>query len=201
MSGAGEDWSGARIGILGGTFDPPHAGHVRMAAASRDTLELDRVFFSPAPHPPHKEGEGVTAWEHRCAMTAAALEGEPGMSLTRLEGDANPSYTAALLRLASQRTSADLYFIIGADSLAGFASWREPEEILRMCTLVVFPREGHAARLPVAGPASLVVFEAPRMNVSSFEIRAAFAAGAPAAETVPPAVAAYIARHRLYRRS
>lgn len=201
MSSAADDWAGARIGILGGTFDPPHTGHVRMAAAARDVLALDHVFFSPAPHPPHKVGEPVSDWSHRRAMVAAALEGEAGMSVTDLERDANPSWTADLLRAAAARTAADLYFILGADSLAALASWREPEAVLRLCTLVVFPRDGRAVRLPVPGPASLVVFETPRVDVSSTGVRAALEAGAPAAELVPPAVAAYIAVNRLYGRS
>lgn len=202
MSGArGENWRGDRIGILGGTFDPPHGGHVRMAAAARAVLGLEHVFWSPAPHPPHKNAEPVTAWEHRRAMTAAALEGEPGMSVTDIESASDPSYTVELLRSASRATPAHLYFILGADSMAELASWREPEEILRLCTLVVFPRDDRAVRLPVPGPASLVVFEAPRVDVSSTEIRAAFAAGAPLAGAVPDAVAAYIGRNGLYRRS
>jgi nicotinate-nucleotide adenylyltransferase len=197
----GEDWRGARIGILGGTFDPPHAGHVRMAAAARDALGLDRVFFSPAPHPPHKQGEPLTGWEHRRGMTAAAIAGEPGLFLTGIERGEGPSYTVDLLRAASARTRADLYFILGADSLAGLASWREPREILRLCTLAVFPRDAEAVRLPVPGSASVVVFESPRVDVSSTGLRAALAAGAPSPAGMPPAVLAYIERHRLYGRS
>ena len=202
MSGAAEDWSGARIGVLGGTFDPPHAAHVRMAAVARDTLALDRVFFSPAPHPPHKQGEAVTRWEHRRGMVAAAILGEGRMALTDIERTHQPSYTVDLVRAAVSRTAADLYFIAGADSLANFASWRDPQEILRLCTLVVFPRDDRVPRLTVTGPAALVVFGAPRLDVSSTGVRAALEAGElPGDDVLPPAVAGYIARNHLYRRS
>jgi nicotinate-nucleotide adenylyltransferase len=199
--GAAEDWGGSRIGILGGTFDPPHIGHLRMASVARERLGLDRVFFSPAPQPPHKRSEPVTPWEHRRAMTAAAIQGEDGLSLTAIEQDAAPSYTVDLLRAAALRTTADLYFILGADSLAELDSWREPQEILRLCTLVVFPRGDHPVRVPVEGPAALVVFESPRIDVSSTTVRAALEAGQPAAEALPAAVSEYIRQHRLYRRS
>lgn len=197
---AEEDWRGERIGILGGTFDPPHTAHVRMAAVARDTLGLARVFFSPAPQPPHKRDEPVTAWEHRRGMLVAAIAGEAAMAVTDLERDAHPSFTVELLRAAAARTAADLYFILGADSLGGLADWREPEEILRLCTLVVFPRDDRPVHLPVAGPAALVVFEAPRLDVSSTALRAALAAGrTPEAGALPAGVADYIAGHRLYR--
>jgi nicotinate-nucleotide adenylyltransferase len=198
---AQEDWSGARIGILGGTFDPPHVGHVRMAAAARDRLGLDRVFFSPAPEPPHKQHEPLTAWEHRRGMVLSAIAGEDGLALTEIERGGAPSYTVDLLRAAAARTPADLYFILGADSLSQFASWREPREVLRLCTLVVFPRGEQRARVPVDGPAAVVVFEAPRIDVSSTDVRAALEAGQTPAGALPPAVSAYIQQNRLYRRS
>jgi len=196
-----EDWRGARIGILGGTFDPPHVAHVRMGVAARDALSLDRVFYSPAPHPPHKRGEPVLPWEHRRAMIAAAVADEPGLAVTDIESGHDPSYTVDLLRAAAARTSADLYLIVGADSLAAFGAWHEPLEILRLCTLVVFPRDDRAPRLALDGPASLVVFESPRLDVSSSAVRDALATGdAGGARLVPAPVAAYIARYQLYRR-
>jgi nicotinate-nucleotide adenylyltransferase len=193
-----EDWSGERIGILGGSFDPPHTAHVCMATLARQTLHLDRVFFSPAPHPPHKSDASLTSWEHRRAMTRAAVEDCEGLAVTDMERDARPSYTADLLRAVSARTAADLYFIAGADSLAGFASWHEPEEILRLCTLVVFPRAGDPVRLPVPGMAGVVVLDAPPMDVSSSGLREALAAGTAGEGLLAPSVVAYIRQHRLY---
>ncbi len=196
-----ENWDGERIGVLGGTFDPPHAGHVRMAAAARDALALDRVFFAPAPRPPHKLDAGMSAYSHRVAMVEAALSGEARLEVTAIEEAHATSYTADLLRACRSRTSADLYFILGADSLADLASWREPEAILALATLVVFPRGAGVARVPVAGDAAVVVFEAPVIDVSSSEIRARLARGDVDVDGVAPAVADYIARHRLYARA
>lgn len=198
--GEGDLWRGERIGILGGTFDPPHTGHVGMAAAARDVLGLDRVFFSPAPNPPHKIGDPVTALEDRRAMIEAAIAEEPAFSLADIEGLDRPSFTVDLLRAAVQRTSGEIYFILGADSLAEIGTWREPGEVLRLCTLVVFPRDATLALLPVAGAASVVVFESPRFDVSSTEIRDRLATGREAGGKVPRTVAAYIERRGLYRR-
>ncbi|HEX5131129.1 MAG TPA: nicotinate (nicotinamide) nucleotide adenylyltransferase [Candidatus Krumholzibacteria bacterium] len=200
MTGGEAGWDGARVGILGGTFDPPHTGHVRMAVEARRVLGLDHVFLSPAPHPPHKTGEVVSPLADRRAMLAAAIAGEDGLSLTDIEHAAGPSYTADLLRLARSRTAADIYFIMGADSLADLASWRDPGDILRLCTVVVFPRDGAPLRVPVAGDASVVVFESPVVDVSSTELRTALARGVCPPDLIAPAVADYIAQHRLYHR-
>ncbi len=200
-AGVAERWDGARLGILGGTFDPPHAGHVSMALAARDALQLDHVFFSPAPHPPHKSDTDTTAYAHRLAMVEIAVAGNDGLAVTRIEEHGGISYTVELLRACRTRTPADLYFILGADSLAEVGSWREPAEVMRLATLVVFPRTGDVMRAPAAPDASLVVFEAPVIDVSSTEIRSALARGDGDVAGLLPAVASYIARHRLYARA
>ena len=194
-------WSGDRIGILGGTFDPPHVGHTAMARAARDVLGLDRVLFSPAPHPPHKSDADTTPLEHRAAMVEAAIALEERMVMAGIEDANATSYTVDLLRACRALTAADLYFILGADSLAQLASWKEPAEIARLATLVVFPRRDTPARAPVAGDASLVVFEAPVVDVSSTEIRSRLERGESAAGGLSPAVARYIEHHRLYARA
>ena len=148
-TGVAERWDGARLGILGGTFDPPHAGHVRMALAARAALRLDRVFFLPAPHPPHKSDADTTEYRHRLAMLEAAIADTPELQVTHIEAGDATSYTVELLRACRQRTAADLYFILGADSLAELATWREPAEVMRLATLVVFPRTGDVVRAPV----------------------------------------------------
>jgi nicotinate-nucleotide adenylyltransferase len=191
-------WSGQRVGILGGTFDPPHLGHTRMAEAARDALGLDRVVFSAAPHPPHKRSAAASSYAHRAAMLELAVAGLGGAAVTRVEESHDPSFTIDLLRACRARTAADLYFIIGADSLQEFATWKDPEEILQLCTLVVFPRGNAAMALPVGGDASIVVFEAPVIDVSSSEIRRLAARGGLPEGVVDPAVASYITRHRLY---
>lgn len=194
-------WSGDRIGILGGTFDPPHVGHTTMARAARDVLGLDHVLLSPAPHPPHKTDAETTPLLHRAAMVEAAIAGEERMALAGVEDANATSYTVDLLRACRALTGADLYFILGADSLAELASWRDPAEIMRLATLVVFPRRGSSARAPVAGDASLVVFETPVVDVSSSEIRLRLERGKAADAGLSPAVARYIERHRLYARA
>ena len=196
-----ERWDGARIGILGGTFDPPHVGHVLMARTAREVLWLDRVFFSVAPTPPHKQGEPVTPYRQRIAMVEAAIAGDPGLALTHIEAAHAPSFTVDLLRAAAKRTNADVYFIMGADSLSELASWREPCEVARLATMVVFPRTGAATRVPIAGDVSLVVFESPLVDVSSTAIRARLERGEGAHDELPPAVANYIERNALYARA
>jgi len=192
-------WRGERIGLLGGTFDPPHAGHIAMARHARETLGLDRVLFSVAPRPPHKDASATTPLPHRVEMTRIALEGADGLYLTRIEETHDVSFTVDLLRACRAQTRAGLYFIIGADSLADFPLWKEPEEILRLATLVVFARDETPLRLDVAGPAALVAFESPTFDVSSTAIRAQLGAGDDAG--LLPAVAAYAREHALYRAS
>ncbi len=196
-----ERWDGERIGILGGTFDPPHVGHVRMARAARDMLELDRVFFSVAPSPPHKCHEPVTDYRARVAMVEAAIAGDDGLAVTRIEEAHAPSFTVELLRAAAKRTRADLYFVMGADSVSELEQWREPSEIARLATIVVFPRTGATTRVPVAGDVSVVVFEEPVVDVSSTAVRARLERGERADDDLPPAVASYIEHRGLYARA
>jgi nicotinate-nucleotide adenylyltransferase len=196
-----ERWDGTRIGILGGTFDPPHVGHVRMARAAGDVLELDRVFFSVAPAPPHKRAEPVTAYPERVAMVAAAIADDDRLALTRIEEAHTPSFTVDLLRACRERTRADLYFIMGADSVSELQTWREPTEIARLATIVVFPRTGGATRVPIAGEVSVVVFEAPVVDVSSTAVRARLERGENADDDLSPAVARYIESRGLYARA
>lgn len=192
-------WSGTRIGLMGGTFDPPHVGHVRMALSARGSLGLDRVLFSVSPSPPHKRDVPMSGLRERREMVEAAIRGHDGLALTRIEEDHAPSYTVDLLRACHFRTRADLYFIIGADSLADFPSWHDPAGILRLCTLVVFPRDAAPVILAVPGEAGLVVFESPVIDVSSTDVRRRMAAGERPSDAVAPAVLEYAERHGLYR--
>lgn len=199
-------WEGRRIGILGGTFDPPHVGHTRMAAIARDVLDLDRVLLSPAPHPPHKSDADTTPYAHRVAMVEAAVAGEEHILVATIEDAHSVSYTVELLHACRRRTDADLYFILGADSLAELWSWRDPVEIMRLATLVVFPRAtahatGGVEQAPGAPQASLVIFESPVIDVSSTAIRARLECGESAGAGLAGPVAAYIAHHGLYARA
>lgn len=192
-------WAGERIGIMGGTFDPPHTGHVSMAREARRALDLDRVLFSVAPRPPHKLNEPTTPLEHRVRMVEIAIAHEDGVLLTRIEDAHETSYTVDLLRACRMRTRASLYFLLGADSLAELSTWKDPEEILELATLVVFPRDDISMRLGVSGPAALVMFESPRIDVSSTSVRASLASGRDMNGALPSGVAAYAREHGLYR--
>jgi nicotinate-nucleotide adenylyltransferase len=191
----------ARTGILGGSFDPPHVGHTAMARCALETLGLDRVLLMPAPRPPHKEAGALSGWEHRLAMTRLAARGLDGVEVSLHEtGSTGESYTADSLRRYRDAHGGDLYFILGADSLRDLPGWREPEAIVGLATLVVFPRAGIEARLDVEGEASVVVFEAPPIDVSSSEVRARRRAGESIESLVPAAVLEYIVEKRLYTR-
>jgi nicotinate-nucleotide adenylyltransferase len=194
-----ELWRGDRIGVLGGTFDPPHSGHVGMALHALAVLGLDRVLFSVAPRPPHKTSERMTPLAHRVEMVRLAIEGREGLHLTQVEDEHEVSFTVELLRACRARTRADLYFIAGGDSLADLHAWKDPAEILALATLVVFARRPGPLRVEVPGPAALVVFESPRFDVSSTEIRRLLARGGAPGDAVDPRVTAYAVRHALYR--
>ena len=201
-----------RLGILGGTFDPIHHGHLAIAEATREEVDLERVLFVPAGQPPHRPYPPGASADDRAAMIGLALANAPAFSLSRLELDREgPSYTVdTLTTLAAAEREAghepDLWFILSAEAFAEFPTWHEAERVLALCRLVVLPREGHAppdlralvARLPsLAGRVALL--DGPRIRLSASEVRARAAAGLSVRYLVPDAVAAYIADHRLYR--
>jgi nicotinate-nucleotide adenylyltransferase len=201
-----------RWGILGGTFDPIHHGHLAIAEAAREALGLERVLFVPARQPPHRPNAPGASAEDRAAMVSLAIRGAPGFTLSRLELDrAGPSYTVdTLTALAALQAAAgtppDLWFILSAEAFAEFPSWHEAERVLALCRLVVLPREGHpppdlpalVARLPaLAGRVTLL--DGPWIRLSASDVRGRAAAGLSVRYLVPDAVAAYIADHRLYR--
>jgi len=191
----------SKVGILGGSFDPPHVGHVAMACAARDKLGLDRVLLMPAPRPPHKDAAGLSSWEHRLEMTRLAASGLDGIEVSLHEQDTEgASYTVESLKRYHELYDDDVYFILGADSLREMAGWKDPESILELATIVVFPREGIGLGLPVAGDASIVLFDSPAIDVSSSEIRRLRRAGDPVDSLVPAAVFEYIESHSLYTR-
>ena len=202
-----------RIGLFGGTFDPPHLGHLALAEWARDRLALDRVLFMPAGVPPHKRGRALTGAAHRVAMARLAVRGHSAFAVSTLEARRRgPSFTVDTLRaLKAAHPGARLYLLMGADSLDDFASWHEPGEIARLATLVVAARPGAGepgARRPRggrrAGPgatARIVRLRNPGIELSSSALRALAHAGRSLSYLVPDAVAAYIARHRLYRGS
>ena len=200
------------IGILGGTFDPFHLGHLGLARAARDALRLERVLVMPAASPPHKPGRPISPPEIRFRLVQAGIAGERALEASRLELDRpGPSWTADTIAAidAAERAAGrdpDLIVILSAESFAGFAGWHEPERILDLARLAVAPRAGHPAPdLAAFGKAfpgrsdRVVIFDAPPVDVSASEIRGRAARGESLAGLVPPGVAAVIEEDRLYR--
>jgi nicotinate-nucleotide adenylyltransferase len=197
-----------RIGLFGGTFDPPHVGHLALAEWARERLVLDRVLFVPAGSPPHKRRGNLSSAGDRVAMTRLAVLGNRAFTVSTVEARREgPSFTVETLRaLARAHPRSRLFLLIGADSLGDFHTWRDPQEILEIATLAVAGRPGGAAGREGRGPAGriarsrrLVRLDNPVLDVSSSAIRARVRAGHSVRYLVPEAVAAYIARRGLYR--
>jgi nicotinate-nucleotide adenylyltransferase len=197
-----------KLGILGGTFDPIHLGHLILAQAAADHLGLDRVLFAPAGLQPLKRNRPTTPAPHRVAMVEAAIRDNPRFALSRVDVDhPGPSYTVDTLdRLrAAWGPEAAFWFIVGLDSLANLRAWRDPAGILARTRLAVAPRPGVALDLPALTaalprlPDQLDWVPAPLIEISASDLRARAARGHSLRYFVPDAVAAYIAAHRLYQ--
>jgi nicotinate-nucleotide adenylyltransferase len=194
-----------RVGILGGTFDPIHLGHLILASFAADELSLDEVVFMPAQTPPHKRGMHVSAVEHRVAMVELAIATDPRFDLSRLDVLGNqPSYTADLLeRFDDTVPYAEPVFLIGADSLRAFPTWYRPDRILELARLGVARRPGSVIddRMLSAIPRlreRTTVFSSPLIDISSTEIRRRIAVGKSISWLVPAEVKSYIHGHGLY---
>jgi nicotinate-nucleotide adenylyltransferase len=203
-----------RVGILGGTFDPIHYGHLVIAEEVRATLQLAEVIFIPAGDPPHKQGEQITAAQHRLAMLKLALASNPHFAISLIDMDrAGPSYTVETLRLlrAQWREATEMYFIIGWDSLDDFPTWHEPGGILeQLAALVAVQRPGYSEepayreRLEkrVAGMAEkLLAVSAPQLEISATDLRRRIAEGRPIKYQLPEVVERYIYEHKLYQKA
>ncbi len=194
-----------RIGVLGGTFDPVHFGHLRTVEAAAARFGLTTVLFIPANRSPFKE-EAPTDPRHRVAMLALALAGHPDWLLAFDELDREaPSYTVDTLRkLSSRFPGAELWLLMGTDTLAHLDRWRQPEEIVRLARIAAFHREPFVAdglRVPeVAGLSNrLEVFDAGSVRISSSGLRDSLRRGESAGASVPGPVAEYITKQGLYR--
>jgi len=186
-----------RVGVFGGTFDPPHLGHLALAEWARGRLGLSRVLFVPAGQPPHKRAGSVSAARHRLAMTRLATRGNPAFVVSPLEAEREgPSFTVDTLReLKRRERGARLVLLIGEDSLDEFSTWRDPDAILTLATLAVAERPGPRGR---GRRPPCVWLENPRLDISSSTLRRRVRAGHSLRYLVPDAVIAYIRRHRLY---
>lgn len=189
-----------RLGIFGGSFDPPHLGHLLPVIDAAESLGLDAVRFVPAATQPLKAGRARAGPEHRLAMTERLVNGVPGLAVDSAEIDREGlSFTVdTLASIAARTPSAELVLLIGADAYALFEQWRDPERIRAMASLAVLVRG--AGQVPVPGArAGVQVLQTRRVDISSTELRARVADGRTIRGFVPDAVADYIAEHRLYR--
>ena len=197
-----------RIGIFGGTFDPPHVGHLWLATLAADTLGLDRVLFMPAAKPPHKRGQRISPATDRLLMTRLAIAGSAGFELCPIELERpGPSFTIdsveELLRLYP---GARLFLLMAADSLEQIDTWREPDRLLELVEWAVGPRPGsplpERAQLRErfgAATRRIHLLEGPSLDVSASEIRRRVAAGKAIRYLVPQAVEEMIMERGLYR--
>lgn len=199
-----------RIGLLGGTLDPIHLGHLDAADAAREALGLDEIVVIPAHDPPHRSGDPHASAFHRFAMVSLAIDGRPGYRASDIElRREGPSYTALTLRdLHDQGWEPwQLYFILGADAFAEIATWFEYPAILEGCRFALVARSGMSidealARTPELRDRigrTIHLVPAATTPVSSTEIRARLVAGFSVEGLVPPAVARHISTHQLYR--
>jgi len=188
-----------RLGVYGGTFDPPHLGHLLPVLDAAEQLELDGVRYVPASVQPLKVGRATASPADRLAMTERLVQGIPGFSVDPAEIDRpGLSYTVdTLAGLAQANRGAELYLLLGADAYALFDQWREPERVRTLATIVVMVR-GVPAVPPLSMP-GVQVLQSRRVDISSTELRARVRDGRTIRGFVPDAVADYIAEHRLYR--
>jgi nicotinate-nucleotide adenylyltransferase len=197
---------GRRIGLLGGTFDPPHRGHLALAAAAREQLALDVVLFLPVGDPPHKQDRVVTAVSHRTNMVQLTIADHPHYTLD--ESDIHrprPHSTVTLLPLLRQQhPDAAFWLIIGADSLRDFPTWHNPDELVTQCRLAVLSRpsvvlDWAGLQTAVSGLQTAVDFlDPPHFRISSTTIRQRVRAGLAIDGMVETAVSDYITTHHLY---
>jgi nicotinate-nucleotide adenylyltransferase len=188
-----------RWGVFGGTFDPPHIGHLVAAQAVRYELDLDRVLFVVANLPWQKSGEGsITPSRHRFGMVDAILSGVEGLEANDIEilrgGDSYMADTLAQLEAPDR----DLFLILGSDAAQGLPTWNRPDEVRARAEIAVVGRPG-SAHLPPPHGWTWRVVECPLLDLSSTELRARFAKGAPVEFLVPDVVIEYVNHHDLYR--
>lgn len=196
-----------RLGVLGGTFDPPHYAHLLMAEQAREQLELDHVIWAPAADPPHKRGQVITPIEHRLQMVRLALADNPYFVLSLVDVERpGPHYTADTLALiAADNSGAELFFLIGSDSLRDLPTWHEPARLIQQAFLAVIRRPNvtydlSALEAVIPGLSSRLVFvDMPTLGIAAADIRERVSAGRSIRYLLPPEVEAYIFQHKLYR--
>ncbi len=194
-----------RIGVLGGTFDPIHYGHLAAAEEARAKLSLREVVFVVAGLPPHKLDEELTPAEDRYAMVELAIASNPHFSVSRIDMDRpGPSYTVDTIALLRQKWTEEIYFIMGMDSLMEIDTWHQPQRLIQLCRLVAVERPGFVPdleRLEATMPgitARTEIIDIPQMEISSTDLQRRVREGLPIKYQLPPKVEQYIYKHRLY---
>ncbi|NLO73934.1 MAG: nicotinate-nucleotide adenylyltransferase [candidate division WS1 bacterium] len=196
-----------RVGLMGGTFDPPHYGHLALAEAAREALELERVIFLPNGQPPHKPAWEVSPAEHRYAMTELACASHPHFFVSRAEMDRpGPSYSLDTVRAFQRELGPDLrlYFIVGMDSVVELPTWHEPDRLLEEAQVVAADRPGSEspdleAILGAERRAKVQLIRMAPLGISGTDLRERVRAGRSLWYLTPEPVAAYIEKHGLYR--
>lgn len=187
-----------RVGVMGGTFDPIHHGHLVAASEVAKSFDLDEVVFVPTGQPWHKEN--VSAAEHRYLMTVIATASNPNFRVSRVDVDRDsPTYTVDTLKdLRAQRPDVDLFFITGADAVAQIVSWKDKDELWGQAHFIAVSRPGHELSLSGLSEDHVSLLEVPALSISSTDCRSRVSRGYPVWYLVPDGVVQYIAKHDLY---
>ena len=197
------------IGILGGTFDPIHYGHLAAAECARDECRLDQIIFMPSARPPHKDLDGVLNSRHRCAMTSMAIKDNPAFTISEIELKREGlSYTVESIEaFLRDLPGVELYFILGVDALLLLNTWKDVDRLATLCRFIVVTRPGYQLdkqaecfrSVPALFWTKVVFLAVPGIYISSSEIRQRVAQGKTIKYLVPPEVEQYIAEYHLYK--
>lgn len=192
-----------RIGIFGGSFDPPHLGHLVIAEVARRTLKLDVVYLVPTYQPPHKSGRHVSTARDRLTMTKLSVRGNSSLRVSDMEiRRRGVSYTVDTVKAFHRKfPAAELFLIVGSDSLRQFHSWKDPKEILTLASLAVYRRPQRGSKRSITSSTKLVWIKGPLMDLASSDIRQRLVESKAIDEMVRENVLAFIIRKRLYQNS
>ena len=192
-----------KIGLFGGTFDPIHNGHLIIAEWVREELQLEKIIFIPAGDPPHKQENNITSIKHRLAMVNLAIEKNEKFSLSDIEAKkAGKSYTVETLRTLQNKFSSqtNLFWIIGSDSLLDLPNWFQPDEIVRLAQIIVYPRTNYPVNEAAVRFKNRVLYvDSPLIDISSTLIRDRIRQEKSVRYLLPESVLNYIRRENLYR--